>query len=122
MFFAASKIFQSLTRPGDLLLYILLVGVFLSWFSRTRRLGIWFTSIAAMGFAIIIFPPMESWISSPLELRFPRPTALPSKVDGIIVFGGAIEPYATLTRDLPALDADAERMTEFVRLAKIYPS
>jgi len=118
----ASKIFQSLTRPGDLLLYILLVGVFLSWFSRARRLGISLTSIAAIGFAIICFPPMGSWISSPLELRFPRPTSLPQRVDGIIVFGGAIEPYATLTRNLPALGVDAERMTEFVRLAKIYPS
>jgi uncharacterized SAM-binding protein YcdF (DUF218 family) len=122
MFFGASKIFQSLTRPGDLLLYILLAGVFLSWLSRTRRLGIWLTSIAAMGFAIIAFPPMGSWISSPLELRFPRPTALPSRVDGIIVFGGAINPYVTLIRDLPTLNGDAERMTEFVRLAKIYPS
>jgi uncharacterized SAM-binding protein YcdF (DUF218 family) len=122
MFFAASKILQALTRPGDLLLYILFAGVFLSWFLRTRRFGLWLTSIAAIGFAVVIIPPMGSWVSSPLEHRFPRPTSLPAKVDGIIVLGGAIEPFATLTRHLPALTADAERMTEFVRLAKIYPS
>jgi uncharacterized SAM-binding protein YcdF (DUF218 family) len=121
MFFAASKILQALTRPADLLLYILFAGVFLSWFLRTRRAGLWLTSIATIGFGVAILPPIGSWVSSPLEHRFPRST-LPGKVDGIIVLGGAIEPFATLTRNLPALNADAERMTEFVRLAKLYPS
>lgn len=122
MFFAASKILQSLTRPGDLLLYLLFAGVVLSWFSRTRRVGIVLTSIAALGFAVVMYPPMGAMVSAPLEHRFPRPASLPGKVDGIIVLGGAIEPYASLTRATPALNADAERMTEFVRLAKIYPA
>jgi uncharacterized SAM-binding protein YcdF (DUF218 family) len=122
MFFAVSKILQSLTRPGDLLLYILFAGVLLSWFSRTRRLGILFTSVAALGFAVVIIPTTGAKVTAPLERRFPRPASLPKRVDGIIVLGGAIEPYATLTRATPALNGDAERMTEFVRLAKIYPS
>jgi len=122
MFFAASKILQSLTRPGDLLLYTLFAGVVLLWFSRTRRFGIAITSIAALGFALVMYPPMGALVSAPLESRFPRPAFLPAKVDGIIVLGGAIEPYATLTRGTPALNTDAERMTEFVRLAKLYPA
>ena len=121
MFFAASKILQSLTRPGDLLLYILFAGVLLLWFSRTRRFGILLTSLAAAGFAVVIRPMTSAKVMGPLERRFPRPASLPAKVDGIIVLGGAIEPYATLTRGTPALNGDAERMTEFVRLAKIYP-
>jgi len=122
MFFAASKFFQSLTRPGDLLLYILFAGVLLSWLPRTRRFGIALTSLAAAGFAVVTLPMMGAWVSAPLESRFPRPASLPDKVDGIIVLGGAIEPYATLTRGTPALNGEAERMTEFARLAKIYPS
>lgn len=122
MFFVASKIFQSLTRPGDLLLYTLFAGVLFLWFSRTRRFGVVLTSLAALGFALVMYPPMGALVSAPLERRFPRPASLPDKVDGIIVLGGAIEPYATLTRGTPALNTDAERMTEFVRLAKIYPT
>src|ERR1700753_3783496 len=120
MFFAASKILQSLTRPGDLLLYILFAGVLLSWFSRTRRLGIVLTSVAALGFAVVIIPVTGAKVTAPLERRFPRPASLPEKVDGIIVLGGAIEPYATLTRGTPALNGDAERMTGFVPVGEIY--
>jgi uncharacterized SAM-binding protein YcdF (DUF218 family) len=122
MFFSVSKILQSLTRPGDLLLYILFAGVLFSWFSRTRRFGIVLTTLAAAGFAVVIIPTTGAKVTAPLERRFPRPASLPGRVDGIIVLGGAIEPYATITRGTPALTADAERMTEFVRLAKIYPA
>jgi uncharacterized SAM-binding protein YcdF (DUF218 family) len=122
MFFSVSKILQSLTRPGDLLLYILFAGVLFSWFSRTRRFGIVLTTLAAAGFAVVIIPMTGAKVTAPLERRFPRPASLPGRVDGIIVLGGAIEPYATITRGTPALTADAERMTEFVRLAKIYPA
>ena len=76
MFFAASKILQSLTRPGDLLVYILFAGVLLSWFSRTRRLGIGLTTLAAIGFAVIILPMTGARVMAPLERRFPRPVSL----------------------------------------------
>jgi uncharacterized SAM-binding protein YcdF (DUF218 family) len=122
MFFFASKLLQGLTRPGDLLLYLLFAGVVLSWFLRTRRWGITLTTVAALGFAITILPAMGAWVSAPLENRFPRPRVFPRKVDGIIVLGGAIEPFTSVARGLPTLNADAERMTEFVRLAKLYPS
>jgi uncharacterized SAM-binding protein YcdF (DUF218 family) len=122
MFFVMSKMLEGLTRPADLIVYVLFAGVVLSWISRSRQLGIILTTVAALAFAVIMIPWMGAWINAPLETRFPRPAVLPKKVDGIIVLGGALEPYTTAKRGLPTLTTDAERMTEFVRLAKLYPS
>ena len=43
-------------------------------------------------------------------------------VAGLIVLGGAVDPFTTAARGLPTLNSEAERMTEFVRLAKFYPA
>ena len=66
--------------------------------------------------------PVSAWLTAPLENRFPRPQALPDRVDGIIVLGGAFDPVTTARRGLPTLNSAAERMTEFVHLAKKYPA
>ena len=38
------------------------------------------------------------------------------------MLGGAVDPFETAVRGLPTLNAEAERMTEFVHLAKLYPA
>jgi uncharacterized SAM-binding protein YcdF (DUF218 family) len=121
MFFYISKLLVPLESPGDLLLALLAAGTLLSWFSRTRRTGIVLTSIAALAFLAVAVFPIARWITSPLEDRFPRPRQLPDRVDGLIVLGGAVDPDTTARRGLPTLNGEAERMTEFVRLAKSYP-
>src|SRR5205807_816226 len=75
----------------------------------------------AVFFSVVALFPVSSWIGAPLEDRFPRPVTLPERVDGIIVLGGAVKPDTTEKRGLPSLNSRAERMTEFVRLAKLYP-
>lgn len=42
-------------------------------------------------------------------------------VDGVIVLGGAVDQNLTEARGIPALNGAAERMTEFVALARRYP-
>jgi len=115
MFFYASKLLVHFERPSDLLLLILIAGVVLTWLVRFRKIGITLTTAAALGF-------VAAWVAAPLEDRFPRPVTLPNRVDGLIVLGGAVDPTTTASRGLPSLNADAERMTEFVRLAKLYPT
>ena len=121
MFFYASKLLVTLERPSDLLLLVLLAGAVLAWTARFRKLGMIVTTAVALGFATMAVVPVAAWVAAPLEDRFPRPAALPNHVDGLIVLGGALNTTITARRGLPSLNAEAERMTEFVRLAKLYP-
>lgn len=121
MFFTISKILVPLESPSDLLLLILLIGTICTWFSSSRRLGIKLASAATLVLISTVMLPVSSWLSMPLEDRFPRPSALPQHVAGIIVLGGAVDPAITQRRGLPSLNSEGERMTEFVRLAKLYP-
>jgi uncharacterized SAM-binding protein YcdF (DUF218 family) len=120
VFFVLSKLLVPLESPGDFLLLLLVAGAVCSWFARFRRLGIAMVTIATLMLALIVLLPVSAWVGAPLENRFPRPV-LPEHVDGIIVLGGAVDPDTTARRGIPSLNSDAERMTEFVRLAKRYP-
>jgi uncharacterized SAM-binding protein YcdF (DUF218 family) len=121
VFFTLSKLLIPLESPGDLLLLLLIVGLICTWFARWRGRGLFLISLAALGFLLIVALPVSSWVAAPLENRFPRPLVWPAHVDGIIVLGGAVDPVTTARRGIPTLNSDAERMTEFVRLAKRYP-
>jgi uncharacterized SAM-binding protein YcdF (DUF218 family) len=110
-----------LTSPSDLGLLFLTAGIALSWFSRTRRAGITISTIMLLIFLAIEYSPLASWVTAPLENRFSAVRRLPAHVDGLIVLGGAVDPVTTLARNLPTLNSEAERMTEFVRLGKLYP-
>jgi uncharacterized SAM-binding protein YcdF (DUF218 family) len=46
-------------------------------------------AVGAMTACLLL--PINSWAIRPLEDRFPAVTALPEKVDGIVVLGGAID-------------------------------
>ena len=121
VFFVLSKLLVPLESPSDLLLLLLVIGAICFWFARFRRLGIAMVTIATVALALIVLLPVDAWVAAPLENRFPRPATLPDHVDGIIVLGGAVDPGTTSRRGIPTLNSDAERMTEFVRLAKRYP-
>lgn len=70
---------------------------------------------------ICLVLPVNEWLLLPLESRFPQPDPAPPHVDGIIVLGGAVDPYLTAQHGMPALNDMAERMTAFVALARQYP-
>ena len=122
MFYLISKALEPLERPDDLLLLFLFMGTVLSWFAKTRKGGIVVTTMTVLTLGVITTFSASAWLSRPLENRFPRPHIWPSHVDGIIVLGGAVDPNTTAKWGLPTLNGEAERMTEFVRLANVYPS
>ena len=118
MSFILSKLFWAVARPGNLLLLLALVGLLLVWFRR--RWGHALLVLGLGGFLAVAVLPLDQWVITPLEQRFPQPAA-PLKVDGIIVLGGAVDPFLTADHNQPALGGSAERMTEFVALARRYP-
>ena len=116
----ATELVSHLVSPGDLALMLLAAGILLSWSKRTRKSGLAISTIALLFFLAVAWLPIAGWVTAPLESRFP-PSPFPSRVDGLIVLGGAVDTAITLARNVPTLTAEAERMTEFVRLAKLYP-
>ncbi|MEE8333897.1 MAG: YdcF family protein [Alphaproteobacteria bacterium] len=119
--FVFSKIAVYLVDPGVWLLILLGLGTVLLW-TRWRRGG---RALLTLTFLLVLavstFPVGEAMLAT-LEERFPAPRAIAAPVDGIIVLGGAVRQRLTLARGQPALNEHAERMTEFVALARRFPT
>ncbi len=120
MTFALSKIFWLVAQPANLLLLLLLLGLLLA-LTPWRRIGQWLMTVVTLCFVVIAILPLGDWLIQPLEQRFPAPDALPDQVDGVIVLGGAVGVAGTVEYGRPALNGHAERMTEFIALARRYP-
>jgi uncharacterized SAM-binding protein YcdF (DUF218 family) len=117
--FVLSKLFWFVARPGTFALLLALAGLAAVW--RGRRWGRW-PLLAGLGFYLSLMAlPLHIWVQMPLEDRFPRPAEAPTRVDGIVVLGGAVEQGLTEARGIPALNGAAERMTEPVVLMRRYP-
>lgn len=115
-----SWLFWLVTAPDSILLAILAAGTALLW-TRRRRLGRALVTLAlALCLAIAVLP-LGGWLTLPLEERFPRLAELPDGLSGIVVLGGAVRQRITQARGQPALTGAAERMTEFVALARRHP-
>ena len=115
-----ARLADVLTRPSLLLLLAAVIGLLLLWAGRRRSARIWLT-IGVGGYLCVLVLPVDEWALAPLENRFPQVTAPPAHVDGIIVLGGAVRVGITEAHGIPALNSAAERMTEFVALARRYP-
>jgi uncharacterized SAM-binding protein YcdF (DUF218 family) len=119
MSFVAGKLAWILLKPSNLLALILALGLVLRILGR-RRTGRVLISGALAAFLAAAVLPLGAWLTSPLENRFPAP-ALPVRVDGIIVLGGAIEPGLSADRSAISLNGNAERLVAFAALARRYP-
>src|SRR6516162_3222054 len=119
MVFLISKLAWDVLSPSVLMLLLSWFGLGLIW-TRHLRWGYRLLVAGLSGYLLILLLPINVFLSLPLEDRFPRLTEL-SRVDGIIVLGGAIEPELSSDRGIVSLNGAAERMTETVALARRYP-
>ncbi len=119
MVFLLSKIAWGLSRPSGALVLLAAVGLLLGGVSRhgLARLAL---VAGVAGLTVVVLLPLDQWLLRPLEDRFPRP-APPARVDGIVVLGGAIDGLISADRGIPSLNGEAERLTEFLALARRYP-
>lgn len=120
MTFVASKVLWFLVEPGNALFLLLVVGVALSW-TRWRRWGRLLTLWATVAFLAIMVLPLGALLALPLESRFWSGQAEPDRVDGIVLLGGASSLKATAAWGRVSLNDNAERITEFVALARRHP-
>jgi uncharacterized SAM-binding protein YcdF (DUF218 family) len=119
VFFLLSKLLGILADPLAVLFLILLLALVLlrrGSFTGARRL----VGLVISVMLLVTLLPVGELLLYRLEQRFPA-QALPAKVDGIIMLGGAQQPRLTAAYNQPALNAAAERMTTFLALARRYP-
>lgn len=123
MIFAVSKIFWALAKPANLFLYAMVVGFAadLAPWRRVRRFGRWVLGLTIGAAVLLAVLPIGTWLLGPLEDRFPAIVEPPARVDGIVLLGGSIDMPRSADRPGIALGPSADRITEFVSLARRYP-
>ncbi|WP_395624119.1 YdcF family protein [Sphingomonas daechungensis] len=118
-FFVVSKILGPLLAPKVVLYWLLvlaIVGLFTKQAKAARRLAL-AVLIAA---ALLGGSPLGGWALQSLEDRFPAPTSLPEKIDGIVVLGG--DANNSLLNARPYSPGNIPpRQLAFADLARRYP-
>jgi uncharacterized SAM-binding protein YcdF (DUF218 family) len=112
----------ALASPSLLCALAALAGLVLLLATRWQRLARALLVLGIVPPLLVLLLPLGDLAALPLEQRYPRPPALPSHVDGIIVLGGAVRPWIFEDRGTPGLNEEAERMTEAAALAHAHPT
>ncbi len=120
-FFLASKIIRIIIDPGVVILLLILSSAVLSW-TRWRKLSRILLSITALICLFLVTIPMGNYSLQYLENYFPINPPLPKQIDGIIVLGGTLDASLTAARNQLSLNGSVERITNFAKLANLYPS
>jgi uncharacterized SAM-binding protein YcdF (DUF218 family) len=119
MTFIFGKLLWSVIQPGNLLLLCLLAGLFM--LLRGRRRGELLIAFSAIGFLLFAVAPIGPAMLLALEQRFPRPAALPERIDGILVLGGAVDPRLSLSYGETVFNGSVARVLAGVALARHHP-
>src|SRR4051812_31034585 len=120
MFFIASKVLHWLVEPATWLIALLALALWFLWKRRHRAAGR--TLGVTLLVTIAVFElPTGALLVRPLEQALPAPRELPAKIDGIITLAGAINADLTNAYGRARLTGDAERLTDFVALARAHP-
>ncbi len=118
--FVFSKIFWWIVAPSNVFLVLLVAGVALLW-TPWRRSGRRLLAGLTAAALIVAVLPIGAWMIGPLESRFPQTREIPPSVVGVITLGGAVNQFMTVARDQTALSGGAERLTEFIAIARRRP-
>jgi uncharacterized SAM-binding protein YcdF (DUF218 family) len=119
MTFIFGKLVWALLQPGNLLLLCLLAGMLL--LLRGRRRGELLVVLSAIGLLLLAVAPIGPAMMLVLEQRFPRPSTLPSRIDGILVLGGAVDPRLSLAYGEAVFNGSIARVLGGVALARHHP-
>ncbi|WP_321495919.1 YdcF family protein [uncultured Desulfobacter sp.] len=120
LFFWVSKLTWTIIRPDFLLVIFAVMGMLL-WFSGAVQKAKILLTCVVLAMIIITVIPLGTMLLVPLEHRFPTNPALPEKVDGIIMLGGAENNLLTQMWHQPETKNSADRYIGFARLIRAYP-
>lgn len=121
MFYYVSKVAWFFATPSNLLVSLILLGLVIALFPRTRRLGIGLALAFALTTAGLGLLPIANYVLIPLENRFPPFRDDGKPVDGIVVLGGSVEAAESAARGALVVNESGERVIETIKLARLYP-
>lgn len=116
MFFVTGKILWAFIQPLTLIAFIFIAALLFRKCEWARKLLI-AVSVIFLAFG---FLPIGPILLNSLERQNPIPE-LPSRIDGMIVLGGAIDTEGSALHDQIQFTPFATRLTEMVRLSRLYP-
>jgi uncharacterized SAM-binding protein YcdF (DUF218 family) len=119
-FYYLSKLFWYIGSPGGLISILALLAFVAQYFKKT----IFYNRIVytLLGFIVALtFIPAGNILMHSLESSFPTNPALPKKLGGIIVLGGAVNPGMTQQWNQLETNHYNERLLYFAWLATEYP-
>jgi uncharacterized SAM-binding protein YcdF (DUF218 family) len=119
VFFVISKLLGGVIEPANILAILILASAVLSLWRQQRLARACLILAAAMVLFFGVLPG-GTWITLPLEKRFPANPPLPDHVAGIIALGGNERVKNSVVWDQPAL-IDPAPIAALVALGRRYP-
>jgi uncharacterized SAM-binding protein YcdF (DUF218 family) len=124
LIYPVSKIVAVLLQPSTLAVLAVAIGLFLGWWGRHPRAAARFSRGGLMLLLVGGILPLGNVLVLPLEQRFAdvRLPAAGEPVAGILLLGGFEDGWVSAGRGQLTVNESAERLTEGVRLAHLWPS
>ena len=119
MIFSLSKIIWLLLSPLNLVLFGFLFG-YIFKVMKVKFLKFFFYYFSFIIFIISTLLPTGSYLNYLLEKNYHSSNFYPNSVDGILILGGATNPFLTNEYGMVSLNASAERLYESINLIRRY--
>jgi uncharacterized SAM-binding protein YcdF (DUF218 family) len=120
VFFYTAKLIWFFLQPSNAINIFFILG-FICFLLHKNRPGAAFLATGAAVYVIAGFSPISMALILPLEQRYGRADAAEVSPTGVIVLGGAINSVVSAARDSTTLTDSGQRLTEAVRLSRLYP-
>lgn len=121
MFFPLSKLLFFVITPSNFLILLGLFGCLLLFTEVGRGVGRLLVLAGFLGLLVAGLSPLSAWVLMPLENRFPVFPDDGTRVDGVIVLGGAVEADTSIGRGQISVNDAGEREIALADLARRYP-
>ena len=119
MFFYLSKIFWVFFSPVNILVILLLIGIFFQLINKKIYKRIY--QINLILFILIVFLPTGTYLLWKLENTYSKPNIMNNNIDGILILGAGIDEFMTYEHQQVILNDRIERITESAKLIKKFP-
>jgi len=121
--FLFKKIVAPLFFPLSLCLEILLVGIFLLWFTRRQKAGKIFVTIGIVALTALSYRAASEIFLRPLEYKYPPLTDVSaiSDIKWVVVLSGGHSPDSNLPITGQLSDASLVRLAESIRIHRELP-
>ena len=119
MSFYLSKILWFVFNPFNVLFFLTFFSILFLFFKKKY---LTFLSLFLLIFSFISFAifPLGKYLFYILEKNYHAPFIYPDKVDGILIIGGATDPFLTDQFNQIHLNSSSERLLESIILIKKY--